>query len=801
MVSTEKLYRNRKGFHLDDGDMYYDGSNSHDRPAFYSFWSSTSVAKAAKKRLEKEKKQRLKQQAAEHESSSTSRPSSSRSSKGSKRQSKGKTIEDWTQAPASKEDLLAAIDRKDYLTVVTMLMSDMSLNDMLEDGTFVLSHAVDDDNSALVSILAMCGADPNVRHSSGNTPLHFAANTNCVAPAMLLLEIGAEVDVRDAHGLTPLHVACRERNLSVVLQLLAHGADPNLCDNRGLTPMSYALMHPKRPTVLKEMLTTLLTYGARTTGRGVMLAPFIETIFRYDSALMCRYLQAHPEVLEAEMEVATTGPDGGIVRMRPLYAAILIGNIYAIDQLLRRGADVHHATPAYGKTMTYLSLAVQGDSTPVVARLLLSNADPNVASVHGRTPLHLAAAAQHGEVEVVELLLRHGADVQAQTHDRHSQALHMAVRIGRADTCFHLLKKGAQVDRPLKSGVTPIMLAVYYNNKSMLRFLMSNGGDVRYKTPQYGETAMHTAARVGNVSLAMILLQQGLSVDSSNPFPKSLPTTSPKETEETTETDNNGNGGSASSDSPTASASSSSRSRLGYAPIHAAASRGHIDMVRWLLANGADPTARIGRTAARVCLGKDKAKNRASRRERERTADGQPTQTAKSASYLKYDVGDVEVADTAATPTPAADDHPDDASDTDPGEAPVEVARAFGHERTAGLIEDAILAATPAAKEYLSTSTSTPSSSSSSSSSSSANPSSSDPPTSGPPGPPRRAPASGSKPASQYSLDPVYDSADEGEALAGELRKGKKKVQTTTPPLDGPSGENVIDQDSNDLTE
>ncbi|KAL1894255.1 hypothetical protein Sste5346_006041 [Sporothrix stenoceras] len=786
MVSTEKLYKNRKGFHLEDSDMYYyldDGSNSHDRPAFYAFWSSMSLAKAAKKRLEKEKKQRLKQQAAEQDPSRPQRPS-----KGAKRKSKGKTLEDWTQAPASKEDLLAAIDRKDYLTIVTMLMSDMSLNDMLEDGTFVLSHAVDEDNAALVSILAMCGADPNVRHSSGNTPLHFAANTNCVAPAMLLLEIGAEVDVRDAHGLTPLHVACRERNLSVVLQLLAHGADPNLCDNRGLTPMSYALLHPKRSTILREMLTTLLTYGARTTGRDMLLPPFIEAILRYDSALMCRYLQAHPEVLEAEMEVATTGPDGGIVKLRPLYAAILIGNIYAIDQLLRRGADVHHVTPVYGKTITYLGLAVQGDSTPIVARLLLSNADPNVANVHGRTPLHLAAASQHGEVEVVELLLRHGADVQAQTHDRHSQPLHMAVRNGRADICFHLLKMGAQVDQPLKSGVTPIMLAVYFSNKSMLRFLMSNGGDVRYKTPQFGETAMHTACRVGNVSLAMLLLQQGLSVDASNPFPttKATETGEAGKSEKTAGSDKEGTASASASSSASSSsaAPTTSRSRLGYAPIHAAASRGHMDIVRWLLANGADPTARIGRTAARICLSKDKAKNRASRRERERererTTDGHQSSGVKSASYAKYDV-DVEAADTTSA-TPVADDQPDYDSDSDPGETPIEVARAYGHERTAGLIEDAILAATPAAKEFLSTPAA------SHSSSSSANPSSSDPSPPGPSGLPRRL-SSGSKPTSQYSLDPVYDSADEGEALAGELRKGKK-VQPSPPPLDEASGGN-----------
>ncbi|CAK7230666.1 hypothetical protein SBRCBS47491_007663 [Sporothrix bragantina] len=821
MVSTESLYTSQyDDYGNPNADYYYHRSPSiapHDgQPSFYTFWSGVDLVTAAKRHRDKAKKKSKKLKGTLSSDGTKDRSGKTKSKTKKSKDTKGKTKEEFAQAPASKEDLLAAIDRKDYLTVVTMLMSDMSLNEMLEDGTFLLSHAVDEDNSALVSILAMCGADPNVRHRSGNTPLHFASYANCVASALLLLELGAKVDVRDVNGLTPLHIACRERNASIVLQLLAHGANPNTCDDRGLTPLAYALMSVKKSVPSRDILTVLLTYGGCATGNGLLLQPFIESILRYDSTLMCNYIKDQPDIVESEMLVATTGggADNGIVRIRPLYAAILVGNIFAIDQLLRNGADVHHISTSYGKTTTYLSLAVQTDSTSIVSRLLIQNADPNVANNRGRTPLHFASASPRGDLEIAKLLLRHDADPLAATHDRHSQALHMAVRIGRADVCDVLLKNGASVDRPLKSGITPVMLAVYHNSKIMMAFLMSRGANVKYATPIYGETAMHTACRVGNVTLAALLLGEGLSVNAQVPFPpprqasslvtSSTPTSQSDSRKNSSITNDNGDiGHESDADSDVDSndtvdeddlvirrkhshldrqdstsinestttttaattvtgAASARRSVCGYAPIHAAASRGHIEIVRWLLANGADPEARIGRTAANMCLGKDRLKGK----------------------------GKDNAGVSGRDETGPLNDYDED-DENDLGETPVEIARIFGHDRTAAVIADAILAASPAVTQYLSTS---PSTASSDSTSSSSHPYGAPPPPPPPPGPPghshRRSgyASTSEKHPSQYSLETNSDSTDEGDALMEELHRTKAVLppHPTPPPSQEP---------------
>ncbi len=596
----------------------------NDMPSFYSFWSEMGLAAAGQniKNLEKRRKK--------DKASVTIKKS------GKKRKGDPPTTQADQQPRASNSDLLAAMVREDYPTLVTLLMSNMKLNDLLEDGSSVLSHAVDENNAILVSALAVCGASPNIRHKSGCTPLHVACSTNSIAPAIILLELGAEVGSRDAMGMTPLHVACRKRFSSLVLQLLAHGADPNACDYYGVTPLGYALLHPKRLSPSRNMMSALLAYGARATGPRMTLSPVAEAIFRYDSALIKRYIVDCPSLAEAETVVMTRGAgcdDDGSAKMYPLYAAVLAGNIFAINLLLRNGADVNRPTLVFGQSMTPLSLAVATESTALVARLLLSDADPNIVISHGQTALHLAASLSRADVEITSLLLRHGADFLATTTERGIQPLHVALRFGRGDVCDLLLKYGASVNAPMNSGVTPVMLATYYGHKMALRFLVSRCGDLSHKTPVHGETAMHAACRTGNVALAIYLKHQGMSANA-----------------ESSQSDNpEGPAEGASEDTTESKSEGTTECFVGtYAPMHIAASRGHLEMVHWLLSEGADPEPRIGPAAARECLGMN---------------------------------DDMEIM----------------TKNRNVGITPVDVARAFGYEKAAEVVEDHILAAKMAA--------------------------------------------------------------------------------------------------------
>ena len=102
----------------------------------------------------------------------------------------------------------------------------------------------------------------------------------------------------------------------------------------------------------------------------------------------------------------------------------------------------------------------EGGHEAVVKQLLANNADVNVQTSIGYTPLH--GAAKKGRSEVVLLLLDKGAGFYATTQVKgvcDQTALHFAVS-GKSEehttTVVILLIKGADVDAKTASGEAPL---------------------------------------------------------------------------------------------------------------------------------------------------------------------------------------------------------------------------------------------------------------------------------------------------------------------------------------------------------
>jgi ankyrin repeat protein len=173
------------------------------------------------------------------------------------------------------------------------------------------------------------------------------------------------------------------------------------------------------------------------------------------------------------------------------------------DLLVRAGAQVNAAND-HG--VTPLSLACLNGNTAMVAALLKAGADPNAARSTGETPL--MTAARTGVVAVVEALAASGADVRAKEPGQHQDALMWAISEKHAPVARVLIERGADINGRSRGGYTPLLFAARVGDLDSARALLAAGADVNDTAPD-GSSPLLMATVRGHAALAIHLLEYG----------------------------------------------------------------------------------------------------------------------------------------------------------------------------------------------------------------------------------------------------------------------------------------------------
>ena len=100
--------------------------------------------------------------------------------------------------------------------------------------------------------------------------------------------------------------------------------------------------------------------------------------------------------------------------------------------------------------------------------------DVNAKDNIGKTPLHQAAS--DGDMQIAELLIDNGANVNAKDDQFGGTPLHGAAMEGHRETAELLIAKGAYVNAKSKVGVTPLDLAEAHNHTETANLLRKHGG-------------------------------------------------------------------------------------------------------------------------------------------------------------------------------------------------------------------------------------------------------------------------------------------------------------------------------------
>ena len=154
--------------------------------------------------------------------------------------------------------------------------------------------------------------------------------------------------------------------------------------------------------------------------------------------------------------------------------------------------------------------AAKADQRETVAQLIERGENVNAAEADGTTALHWAARA--ADAPLVERLLAAGAAASAA--NRYGVTpLQLAAENGDASTVRALLAAGADPNAVLPEGETVLMTAARTGAPEALRLLLDAGADIHARERWYGETALIWATAEDHAAAVTLLLARGADVD------------------------------------------------------------------------------------------------------------------------------------------------------------------------------------------------------------------------------------------------------------------------------------------------
>jgi ankyrin repeat protein len=249
--------------------------------------------------------------------------------------------------------------------------------------------------------------------------IHFAARAGDLGKARALLDTNpALVFLTDnKYGRTALHWAVQSDHTDVAELLLSKNADVNAQDSGGRTPLDEAAR-----LGYMDMAKLLLAHGASV--------------------------------------------NAGYKGVTPLHFAAVTNHGAMVELLLANGADVNATESVSGQTP--LEMAVSEGNRDAVQSMLTLGADPI-------SKLYLQVAVTHNHQDIAEVLLAHGADVDAKNVGGYTP-LHFAASDGHKGIVELLLAHGADANARLDSGATPLKQAEENGHEEVAELLRQHGG-------------------------------------------------------------------------------------------------------------------------------------------------------------------------------------------------------------------------------------------------------------------------------------------------------------------------------------
>jgi ankyrin repeat protein len=431
---------------------------------------------------------------------------------------------------ATASDVADAAMKGNKDAVRSLLQRKANVNAPQSDGTTALHWAVRSDDLETADLLIGAGANVSAANREGATPLLLAAVNGNAAMIEKLIKAGANPNTPlTKYGDTALMMAARTGKADALKMLLDQGAQVNAKETWGDTTALMWAVSERHPAAVKMLMDHGADVNARskfvpsTTGRGfegtTPVAPQPgQAAEEHASGLLTPLMFAAREgdlesarlFVAAGADINVTGGDGKDALSLAIFngnyelASFLIDNHAKVNQ-----ADAQRFTPLFWavdrrnmETAPNFPWVVTTDPLPLIKKLLDAGANPNAivnntprARMRDGSPrivfaTALMRAAFSGDLELVKLLLAHGADPHIVSKDNETTLMAAAgtgfingyqksrTPAERLGVVKLLVELGEDVNAADNYGITPLMVAANLGELPIVQFLMDQGADL-----------------------------------------------------------------------------------------------------------------------------------------------------------------------------------------------------------------------------------------------------------------------------------------------------------------------------------
>ena len=244
-------------------------------------------------------------------------------------------------------------------------------------------------HKAAVELLIACGLPVDCEDGFRRTPLSLAACYGHVDVVECLLNLGANIGQKNGLGMTVLHRAAMGGHVAVLELLISRGA-PGIAskDGYGNTPFLIAAKFGHLAA-----MRCLVTHGASVEE---------ENCHNY-RAVNYAAEQGHTEAFKFLINQKADVNYYSRLTRSPIHCAVGARTLGAVKLLLQSGAQVN-------SWQDLLTTAIHSGSVEMIELILTEGADINGIDSQGETALSIAAYG--GRIKVIRCLLGRGASVQ-----------------------------------------------------------------------------------------------------------------------------------------------------------------------------------------------------------------------------------------------------------------------------------------------------------------------------------------------------------------------------------------------------